>query len=63
MSQMTDANSSNIWKRFRQYLIEWNSFKTNDNDDHDKQNTINSNLELLRQQRISTRVYIILLTS
>jgi hypothetical protein len=60
---MTEANSLNIWKKLRQHLIEWNLFRTDDIDDPDKQNTIDSNSELLKEQRISTRVYIILLTS
>jgi hypothetical protein len=68
---MTEENSSNIpKKRFCQRLIEWNLFKTDDeqqptveNDNHITQSTINANSQsFIQEQRVSTRVYIILLT-
>jgi hypothetical protein len=65
---MTEARSPNIWNRFLQHLIEWNVFSSEDeqstiDDDQFRQNTTNSNSQLLQEQRIATRVYIITLTS
>ena len=60
---MTDAHSLRILKKFRQYFIEWNLFQTDDDDGRNEQGTVSANLESLRVQRISTRIYVVLLTS
>ncbi len=55
---MTEATPPpSLLKRFHQYLIEWNLFTSDDPDKH------NPDPRLLREQRISTRVYIIFMTS
>jgi len=65
---MTEARSSTIWNRFRQYVIEWNVFATEieqstvDNRSCNQNNT-NPDPRLLQEQRIATRVYIICLTT
>jgi hypothetical protein len=55
---MTEAKPPNLFQRLHRNLIEWNVFVS-----EDQQPTPNPDLGLLREQRISTRVYIISLTS
>ncbi|CAF4124277.1 unnamed protein product, partial [Rotaria sp. Silwood2] len=55
-----------MFNKFRQYLIEWNVFMSEDqnynvNNGHSQQTT-NTNPQLLQEQRIATRVYVISLT-
>jgi hypothetical protein len=52
---MTEATAPNLLKRFCRYLSEWNVFTSDDQQNPDPQ--------LLREQRIATRVYIISMTS
>jgi hypothetical protein len=58
---MTEARPPHLFKRFHRYLIEWNVFKSDDQQDGDEQYTPDP--RLLREQRIATRVYIISMTS
>jgi hypothetical protein len=55
---MTETISSSLIKRCRRHLIEWNLFTSDDQQDgHDL------DPRLLREQRISSRIYVISMTS
>jgi hypothetical protein len=55
---MTEAQPPKLLQRLHRNLIEWNVFVS-----EDQQPPPNPDLRLLREQRISTRVYIISLTN
>jgi hypothetical protein len=58
---MTETRPPYLLNRFGQYLIEWNVFTSDDQQDGDDQH--NPDPQLLREQRIATRVYVISITS